>query len=162
MENKAEAPKYFTQLDLPPCGVEDAVNVPIPVMVWNDDRTALVKKGERDQQKEIDAAAVGLGVYDLLRRAQHGDETGFDGVPLDGDFSDNPETLAEAKDLTDAADKVQEYLNNEQSRKVEQGIKPAPSSSSSGASPSDSMVKEKDQTEQSQEKSQESKKGESK
>lgn len=150
METKNEALHYYTPLDLPPVGKEDCPNVPIPVMVWNDDRSALVKKGERDLQAEIDAAAVGLGVYDLLRRAQHGDTSSFDGQPIYGDFTDNPETLSEAKDVTDAADKVKEFING-QSNKVEQGSKPAAPGALTGAALADQMAKEKDKTSQGQE-----------
>ena len=135
-------PVFYTQDNLPPVTYNDCPNVPVPVMAWNDDRTALVQVGKRDLQAEIQAAAVGLGVYDLLRRAQHGDVTGFDGVPLYGDFTDNPETLSEAKDVVDASEKVKDYLNG-QSQQVARGAQPSSSSAASGASAPDQVAEEK-------------------
>jgi len=135
-------PVYYTQDNLPPVTYNDCPNVPVPVMAWNDDRTALVQVGQRDLQAEIQAAAVGLGVYDLLRRAQHGDVSCFDGAPLYGDFTDNPETLSEAKDVVDASEKVKDYLNG-QPKQVATGPQPASSSAASGASAPDQASEEK-------------------
>ena len=75
---------------------------------WNADRTELVSKGKVSLQERIQASAKGLTVYEVLERAIRGDvsaqrEFNPDNTVDNGreplDYSDMPETLAEAHDI---------------------------------------------------------------
>lgn len=75
---------------------------------WNENRTELVSKGKVSLQDRIQASAKGLTVYEILDRALRGDvaaqrqfnpDAAVDNSREPLDYSDMPETLAEAADI---------------------------------------------------------------
>ena len=102
----AEAVKKSYWGSYPPASVTPAGSPVVDVMQWNKEHTALVKAGERDIQKEINAAAEGVTPYEVFDRVSRsgdtsllGEDTGFY-----GDASGAPETISDAdKMLSDAA-----------------------------------------------------------
>ena len=101
----ADAVKKSYWGSYPPASVTPAGSPVVDVMQWNKDHTALVKSGERDIQKEINAAAEGVTPYEIFDRVSRsgdtsllGEDTGFY-----GDASGAPETLADAGKMLAAA-----------------------------------------------------------
>lgn len=101
----AEAVKTSYWGSYPPASVTPAGSPVVDVMQWNKDRTALVKTGERDIQKEINAAAEGVTPYEVFDRVSRsgdtsllGEDTGFY-----GDASGAPETISDADKMLTAA-----------------------------------------------------------
>ena len=86
-----------------------------PVYKWNKERTELVKVGERDVDKEIQACAVGITPYDLMERVQSMDapelhrKTGFY-----EDITSLPETTGDAVKAAALLDKLTALNEKEQ------------------------------------------------
>lgn len=95
---------YFNSF--PPAGITPAGSPIADIMQWNKDQTALVKVGERDIQKEINAAAVGVTPYELLATVlKTGDESLLSqNEGASGDFSGMPETMSDALKVQDQAE----------------------------------------------------------
>ena len=61
---------YYTQNDLPVPHDSLVYSNIVDDFKWNKERTALVKVGSHDRDKEIQAAVVGITPYDILERTQ--------------------------------------------------------------------------------------------
>ena len=104
---------YFSPRVLPSHEDNPALYVnKVPVFKWNKDRTELVKVGERDVDKEIQDASIGITPYDLIDRIQRlGDDSPLHAKEgFGGDFTDFPETLGEACDKARDLDKFEDDL----------------------------------------------------
>lgn len=117
METESKAKKTFFN-SYPPASVTPSGSPIVPVFIWNEKHTALVKTGERDLQKEIDAAAVGLTPYEIIdRMVRTGDDSllAQGGEGQYGDFTGLPETISDAKKILSAGEDAAEALSQEQS-----------------------------------------------
>lgn len=104
---------YYTQNDLPAPHDSLVYSNIVDDFKWNEKRTALVKVGSHDRDKEIQAAVVGITPYDILERTQadfskpafHATEGVY------ADVSGMPETLADEKIILDNVDALKEMQN---------------------------------------------------
>lgn len=96
--------KYFNRFNPYVCPAQDCGNSKsiYKIQKWDEKRESLVDVGERDLNAEIQEAAKGTTIYEILKRQALGDPDAF--VP-EGDYLDvstSPETSADAFALADS------------------------------------------------------------
>lgn len=119
-----------------------------PVFKWNKDRTELVKVGERDVDKEIQACAVGITPYELLERTQSLDAPEFRKTTgFYEDVTALPETTGEAVKAAALLDKLVAINEKEQKdvlgRENKAGVPSSPAVDSAGSSGANQSAGEK-------------------
>lgn len=114
MDNK-EAKTYFN--DFPPVGVNSSGDPVYQVRVMDPKTGELKVTGQRDLQKEVNAAAVGVTPYELIDKYElTGDDSVINRNPPsagDVDVSGLPETMSEANAVIDNAVAALQALKKE-------------------------------------------------
>jgi hypothetical protein len=107
---------YYTQNDLPAPHDSLVYSNIVDDFKWNENRTALVKVGSHDRDKEIQVASVGITPYDILERTQADfSKSAFHATEgVYADVSGMPETLADEKIILDNVEALKEaqYVPN--------------------------------------------------
>lgn len=96
--------KYFNRFKPYECPAQDCGNSKsiYKIQKWDEKRESLIDVGERDLNAEIQEAAKGTTIYEILKRQALGDPDAF--AP-EGDYLDvssSPETSADAFALADS------------------------------------------------------------
>ena len=111
--------RAYTPTHPAPLVAVDCSSSDVDDYAWNKDRTALVKVGSHNLDDRIQAAGKGLTIYEILERAAKGDVDAIaqfqPGAVVDDasevvDYSDMPETMADASDIARAAPVVEAAL----------------------------------------------------
>lgn len=105
-----------------------------PVFKWNKERTELVKVGERDVDKEIQDASIGITPYELQERCQRLGDDSLMNVKQGfyADVTGAPETLGEACDLARGLDVAQESIEKKGHENVQSKVAPKPANGVGG------------------------------